>query len=313
MSQRPTLEIHVPISPTPLFANMVHALVRSLRRFGGAYSAAPVVVTIGDAQVDPSFEAAHPWMRQLGVEVRWLDPELFARHSFYATAVERFRHATTADMLLHLDADVLIAAPLDPLIELCWEQKALGGLIAHAAPFKKNEEWQQLYDALGLGQVLAPYEHTGWGYMRTDPSVRFTPPYFNLGVLAMHASVSRRLGEVVYELMAQVDRVVDTFFKCQIAVSLAVVREHLPYVCLPMRYNFANDPLLEALHASELPHLTILHLLRDHQGVDKQRVFASLGAMEALAAREDLKVVNLRARDVLREVLPLIRADRGLA
>ena len=128
-----------------------------------------------------------------------------------------------------------------------------------------------------------------------------------------HASVSRRLGEVVYELMAQVDRVVDTFFKCQIAVSLAVVREHLPYVCLPMRYNFANDPLLEALHASELPHLTILHLLRDHQGVDKQRVFASLGAMEALAAREDLKVVNLRARDVLREVLPLIRADRGLA
>src|SRR4029079_17675890 len=48
--QFPNLEVHVPISPTSTMFNMAHSLVLSLRRNGGAYAGAPVVITVGDGE-----------------------------------------------------------------------------------------------------------------------------------------------------------------------------------------------------------------------------------------------------------------------
>lgn len=45
----PNLEIHIPVSPAPMFMNMVHCLALSLRRFGGAYRDARIILTVGDA------------------------------------------------------------------------------------------------------------------------------------------------------------------------------------------------------------------------------------------------------------------------
>ncbi len=45
----PTLEIHVPISPTSPMLNMGRALTLSLRRNGGVYRDAPIVFTVGAA------------------------------------------------------------------------------------------------------------------------------------------------------------------------------------------------------------------------------------------------------------------------
>ncbi|HXT19703.1 MAG TPA: hypothetical protein VN923_03035 [Thermoanaerobaculia bacterium] len=304
--RRPTLEIHVPISPTPTFLNMAHYLVRSLRAHGGRYRDAPVVLTAGGERRDPGF-GQEPWLAAAGVELRWVDEALFARESYYATGCERFRYDSKSDVVLALDADVLIAGPLDELVEETHRHGGVCGVVAHLPPVERREQWQEIYDRCGLGPLSTPCEHTGWGYMFADESLRYCPPYFNLGVLAAPADVLRRIGEVIYELMAATDTVARSPYRAQIGVSLAITRLGLPWRSLPFRWNFVNDPLLEALHASELPHLRIVHLLRRHQ-LHKDELYSSFESVEAMLRRTDLRVVNRIAQELLAGLHPQVKA-----
>src|SRR5437016_2489378 len=68
---RPSLEIHIPISPTPTFFNMVRCLALSLRSNGGAYRDAPIIATAGDRVVDPGLAGRLPWLKSYGLELRW--------------------------------------------------------------------------------------------------------------------------------------------------------------------------------------------------------------------------------------------------
>jgi hypothetical protein len=292
---------------------MLHYLTRSLRTHGGRYRDAPVVVTVGAETHDADLARNHPWMAANGVEVRWVDEALFARESWYATASERFRYAFESDVVLALDADTLIAGPLDDLVDEAAGTGALCGVVAHVPPLAQRSQWQQLYDACGLGDLETPCEHTGWGYMFNDESLRYCPPYFNLGVLAAPAAVMRRIGGAIYELMAAVDAVQRTSYRVQIAVSLAVTRFALPFRSLPFRWNFANDPLLEALHAGELVDVRIIHLLRKHQ-IHKDELYASLDNVEAMLARRDLRVINALTQRLLADLHPRVKAEaRGQA
>ena len=298
------------MSPTPTFLNMAHYLTRSLRVHGGRYRDAPVILTVGDERRDPDLARKHPWMADNGVEVRWVDQDLFARESFYATACERYRYEFRSDVVLALDADTLIAGPLDELVEEAHRSGALCGVVAHVPPLARREQWQAIYDSLDLGELRTPCEHTGWGYMFQDESMRYCPPYFNLGVLAAPAGVMRSVGRDIYELMTAVDAVERTAYRVQIAVSLAVTRSSLPFRALSFRWNFVNDPLLEALHAGELGEVRIIHLLRRHQ-VNKDELFASLDNVEAMLARTDLRVINERAQKLLGEIHPQVRAEEA--
>lgn len=306
--RHPTLEVHVPVSPTPTFLNMAHYLTRSLRARGGRYRDAPIVLTIGAERREPDLVLAHPWMGANDVEVRWVDEDLFTRESWFATACERFRYDFTADVVLALDADTLIVGPLDELVDEAYQRDALCGVVAHVPPVSRREQWQAMYTAAGLGELRTPCRHTGWGYMFQDESLRDCPPYFNLGVLAAPAAVMRTVGSAVYELLATVDSVLRTHFRIQMAVSLAVTRFGLPYRCLPFRWNFPNDPLLEALHAAELDDLRIIHLLRRHQ-LYKDELFSSLDNVEAMLARKDLRVINALAQSLLAELHPQVKDE----
>jgi len=297
------------VSPTPTFLNMAHYLTRSLRVHGGRYRDAPVILTVGDERRDPDLARKHPWMADNGVEVRWVDQDLFARESFYATACERYRYEFRSDVVLALDADTLIAGPLDELVEEAHRSGALCGVVAHVPPLARREQWQAIYDSLDLGELRTPCEHTGWGYMFQDESMRYCPPYFNLGVLAAPAGVMRSVGRDIYELMTAVDAVERTAYRVQIAVSLAVTRSSLPFRALSFRWNFVNDPLLEALHAGELGEVRIIHLLRRHQ-VNKDELFASLDNVEAMLGRTDLRVINALAQKLLGEIHPRVRAEQ---
>lgn len=307
LRRRPTLEVHLPVSPTPTFLNMAHYFTRSLRLRGGRYREAPVILTVGAEARDPDLARDHPWMADEGVEVRWVEPALFARETWYATASERFSYDFESDVVLALDADTLIAGPLDELVEEADRTGALCGVVAHVPPVSRREQWQEIYRACGLGELKTPCQHTGWGYMFKDESLRYCPPYFNLGVLAAPAVVMRRIGGSIYDLMAAVDGVLRTSYRIQIAVSLAVTRFNLPFRAVPFRWNFVNDPLLEALHAEELSDVRIIHLLRNHQ-LYKNELYASLENVEEMLGRTDLRVINAAAQRLLREIHPLVKA-----
>jgi len=289
---------------------MAHYLTRSLRVRGGRYRDAPIILTAGAERRDPDLVRRHPWMAENGVEVRWVGEELFARETWYGTACERFRYEFASDVVLALDADTLIAGPLDELVEEAYQTRALCGVIAHVPPLQRSEQWQEIYRACGLGKLETPCQHTGWGYMFQDESMRYCPPYFNHGVLAAPASTMQSIGKAIYELMAVVDAVHRTSYRVQIAVSLAVTRFGLPFRALPFRWNFVNDPLLEALHAGELGDVRIIHLLRKHQ-IHKDKLYASLSNVEAMLARTDLRVINAIAQRLIGELHPRVKAEEA--
>ena len=212
-------------------------------------------------------------------------------------------------MVLILDADVLVRRPFEEMVDRCFREQSFAGLITHTTPLPDGLKWQDLYDSAGIGEARLVHEHTGWGYLFSDSSKRYCPPYFNLGVLCGPGAVMNAIGERVYDYMDAVDRVFPTAYKCQMAVGMAVDALDLPYWPLPMRFNFANDPHLEALHPTELPVASILHVLRDHQNVSKNRLFGSEKAVEELLAREDLRNVNEMIQQTLRTIQPLVSAD----
>jgi hypothetical protein len=306
---RPSLEIHVPIRPTPTFLNMVRCLALSLRRNGGAYRDAPIIATVGDRSVDPNLAERLPWLDSCGVELSWASADDFVRDSYFATGHQRLCYDHAADVVLLMDADILIARPFDEMIESVFEQNVIAGLIAHVSPFEQAKrddlDWHGLWRHCGLSRPRLEYEHTGWGYMSTDERHRYCPAYFNYGVVAMPRDFARRLGDVIAQIFAKVRERVGTVYDAQIALAVAIAQLSLPARALPMHYNFPNVPQLEALHAAEFPHASILHLLGQHQ-MTKSGLYASLDAMREFACALHLRVTNAKAQRVIREILPLL-------
>jgi hypothetical protein len=298
-------EIHVPISPTPAFLTKVRYLAASLRRYGGALADSPMIVTVGDDErVD--LERAHPWSRQLGIEWRWLDDELWRRYGIYATALQRFCYEIDAPQALLLDADTLFLAPIDDLLEGVEESPAITGLLAHISPFLNcdvdgRELWQRIFRAAELGDAPLECEHSGWQTIEFDPDRRYCPPYFNLGVLLASREVLSAVAQTIYEEMETVRRVHETPFRCQIALTLAILRSGVRWRALPLRFNFPNDMQFLPRYAAELADVRIIHYLRDDE-LNRAQDLASVEGVGALLARAELNPVNARLRDALQEV-----------
>lgn len=310
---RPTLEVHVPGSPTPVFLNMIRCLTLSLRHFGGAYRDAPVVFTVGAEDEDHELTRRNPWMEEIGIEVRWVPAPAFRERFFFATGNQRFQYQYRADVVLMLDADTLISGPLDELVDDVARNGCLAGVIAHARPFTVDPSlnWDTVFKHCGIACPELEYEYTGWGAIDSHPQHRYCPAYFNAGVLCAPAEVFSAVGSFMESLARQMVAAGGVvFFQNQIAVTLATAKLGIATRALPMRYNYPNDPLLEALHASEFPHARILHMLRAHQGVDKKKLFASRESLAAFLARTDLHMTNKRAQDVIGAIWPaLCRPD----
>ena len=135
------------------------------------------------------------------MEVRWVPEEAFRRHSYFATGAARFAHPYRSDVVLFLDADILVAGPFDNLIRDVHREQVVAGMIAPASPlqfFDQPTTWQAIYDHCGLDwQVVLSHEHTGWPYYCSgDEACRTCPPYFNYGVVCALAHVMRGLGDL---------------------------------------------------------------------------------------------------------------------
>ncbi len=294
----------MPISPTPAFVTKIRYLATSIRRYGGALADSPVIVTVGaDERVD--LARAHPWSKSLGVEWRWLDDALWRRYGIYATALQRFCYEIDAPQALLLDADTLFVASIDDLLEDAAVSPAIAGSLAHISPFTDCEEgqalWQSIFRAAGLGEAPLECEHSGWQTLELDPDRRYCPPYFNLGVLLASREVLRVLARTIYVEMETVQQVHATPFRCQIALTLAIVRSGVAWRALPLRFNFPNDAKFLPRYTAEFSDARIIHYLRDEE-LDRAQDLASVESVGALLSRTDLNSVNARLRDALEEV-----------
>lgn len=309
--KKPTLEIHIPISPTEYFFTMVHYFAASLRRYGGSLANSRIVVTVGADQAEENLPARLPWSRRYAIEWRWLDRDIYRRHTYFATAVERFRHDFHSDVVMMVDADVLVTATFADLVEQVHQTGRFAGLIAYISPFTElgdtcsNETWwHRIFAEAGLGVPNLSCEHTGWGTLVTDECRRHCPPYFNLGVLLAPGNVMRRIGEIIYSEMAAVDRTIEIFYKCQLALALAIARLKIAILPLSLRFNFPNEPSMESPFRRDLEDVRLLHYLRLNS-VNKWRDFQSPQSVAAILNRTDLSGAN----EILRQRLLAIHSE----
>jgi hypothetical protein len=308
------VEIHVPIAPTPQFFTMLHYLAASLRLNGGPLSRSRIVVTVSAEREPVDLTEMQPWSRNYSLEWRWVPRERYSRHIYYATAVERFRYSFRSPIVLMLDADTFVAGSFAPLVRKVEATGAFSGMIAHLSPFPPHPErgndewWQHLFARAGLGEAPLTQQYTLWNPAIDPKRPRSCPPYFNLGMLIAPAETMNRIGDVIYDEMAAIDRVLTTNFKCQIGVAMALHRLQLPWFAADMRYNLANDDEVAARYPNELKNVRLFHYMRVGQFL-KERDFSSTESVGAFLARRDLTGVNRRMAAALRRVHHMVVAD----
>ena len=285
----PSLEIHVPISPSPMFLRQVWALAASLRRYGGAIGRSATLTAWVSPELPERVDlhAAHPWARALGVDFRWVDAALFERHWYWGTAMARWAAADyQADLVLMLDADVLVCGSLDALAAELLAAPAVAGLPAHMSPFDEAG-WGALFAAAELPAPALDCAPSGAGFFPEAREQRM-PPYFNLGVIAAPRALMQRLGADLVGEMERVNAHVESYYRCQLAIPLALARQQLPWRALDVRYNFPNDRHFEQALPEAAADVRLLHYLRVGDAVSKSRDFNDAAAYAALLARDGL-------------------------
>jgi hypothetical protein len=312
VKRRPTLEIHVPMSPTLSFLYQLRCLTHSLRQFGGAYRDAPVIASVGAARVDEGLAERMPWLAANGIELRWVPESEFAALRLRAAVAARYKQDFRSDMVLFLDADTLIRRPLDDLIEAAYHHQTVCGVIAHITPLVhgrlEDPDWARLFAICGLPAPRLDYEHTGWGYMFKDDRYRFCPAYFNAGVVVAPAALVTAIAPVYYDHLTRLLAGMASDFDAQLAIATSIFQVGAPVRALPFRFNMATHPLLEALHYNEIDHAVILHLLGEHQ-LRRVETFESLASLEGFLARTDLRVVSRMAQEVIQAIFPALKAE----
>lgn len=297
---RSRLEIHIPMSPTPFFFHRIHYLAASLRLNGGALADAHIVATIGDDS--PAFDPVqrYPWSRQYPIDWRWLPRDLFRRHSYFATRLYRFIHDYRAEAVLLLDADVLIAAPFDDLIERVLGEQKLLGVPANTTPVRGEFTWEKLFTHAGLGPVPYAVEHSGFGCIFHDPAKRLAPPYFNFGVLPMPADHARRMGATIFAELETVSSL-ENFFRGQMSTTLAIVRHRIPWDTMSFKYNFVNDERYLLRYPREFEDVRLIHFL-SNETIHKDRTFTSTETVEQVLAGTYTNRVDRKLIETLRPI-----------
>ncbi|MFB3827551.1 MAG: hypothetical protein ACE15B_12330 [Bryobacteraceae bacterium] len=316
---RPRLEIHVPISPTPNFLNRIHYLAASLKDAGGLARESSIVVTVGADQEPVDLSALLPWSRRYPIRWRWVDRDTFRRFTFYGTALDRFRVDFSAPMVLMADADVIVTRDFGDLVESVQKTGAYSGVIAHISPWSEDhlsqrtaeEWWQAIFDRAGVGAVPFTCEHTSWNVLTPPEAPRFCPPYFNFGVMLAPSECFASIGESIFRDMETVNSVLLTPYRCQIALSVSLVRSGWPYRIMPLRYNFPNFPAIAEVNLEELRDIRIIHYINQDYFKKDQTLDSVENVSAWLDSHNRLPSIQQLLRDRIGKVHRRVLYDRA--
>jgi hypothetical protein len=300
---RPSLEFRIPISPNEKYMRMLHFFVESLQLFGGEIARnAHCVVLVGE-DVEPfDLSKQYGWILDYSLEFIWVDRALFCKDSFDATGYQRFWIHSDADIIAMVDVDLLFTGDFDDIIIESFEKQCLSGFIAHVSPFytpefhgiSGKEMWNKLFNAAGLKEPEFEFEYTGWGLMSHDPEHRFCPAYFNYGIIIAPRNVVEQMGKNFTDDLKIVDSVIDVWFRSQIANTLNIYRNNIPYNALSINYNFplhVPDTKIRELNLKEdeknsVEDIKIFHYLGD--GIFNKEDFASQPRLNSALSRTNL-------------------------
>ncbi len=305
------LEIRIPISPTPHYFRRIHFMAASLRRMEREIGAHTLVVCVGGDTEPFDLHATEPWSRNYPIIWHWADREKFRRDSYWETSRDVFRQPTRARLVMFADADLLFVRPFAELLGEPDDVRMVAGVIAHAPPVRGPSLgglWAKLCRGYGVPLPAPIHEYTGWNFMTEE---RFTPVYFNFGMVLASANAMETLGAEILAADHFVSANFKTFFRHQIALTLAIQKTGLPTRVLPLRYNFPNDPQFDRKHTEELEQIRILHYLRCGI-IHRERDFTDLRNIAGLIARTDLAGSNEILRETIAALYPIVAAEESV-
>lgn len=313
MTHKPTIEIRILASPTKEFALMTSVLYQSLVAYSNLENF-KLVVFIGASRSEQDAASIFAKWLEPNIQSVIIDPDAFESQGIHATAARRIEEKSSADLIICMDADMVVCGDINDITLQILQSRAVAGVIAHIQPLT-HSDWTLLYKNAQLDAPSFPYRYTAWPYMWPSDMLHRdamrAPPYFNYGFVAipaeLHTTVTtnhKEARQVVASLFPE------SYFGAQIALTLAIEKAKAPHSAIGIRYNFPNDYMLEALHPNELTEARIIHLLRRNELFDKHETFKDLDSLRSFIDNEWRTAGALEyARRIIKKIFPEIEAN----
>lgn len=279
------IECRIPISPTPSFVNQVLLQAASLRRF---HPDAIVRVYVGHgAPTDAMHILVKDAFRDHKIGFEWVTGKEFQmweanRAPFLGTMNARwYTDRIEGDTIIIADADVLFTGTLDDILT----RDAVQGVQAHVPPLG-NDQFAYLFEICEATArpFLIPY--SGAGFM-APPNAK-GPAYPNSGfVLLPRQHFEAMIPHYNFAINRMRQAMQDHYWFDQLALAIAIEKADVPYIPLPMRFNFPNQGEFEEHYPEELRDVRALHYLRETH-ISRTRDFESVASLRRLVQRDDL-------------------------
>jgi hypothetical protein len=313
-----SLEIHIPVSPTPSFFTMVHYFAASLRKNGGPLANSRIIVSVGDECEPYDIAKTLPQLDRYNISWRWTDRAQFREHSYAATRFTRWSEPFESDFVLMADSDIIINGDFSDLLQPLLETNGIAGVIATWPPFLARGEgnvdrarWAGLYHAAGLNEPEFNFRHPGYGALYTaEDGIPVTPVYFNYGFVLATRDAADKAKKTFFDDFLIATDYMKTDLVEQAGLGLSITRNKVTPTALPVRYNFWNHEAYISHYPADREDLRVLHYL--HYGVfAKQRDIESpahVGLWLEAHKNDDDPVARLM-RDVLTPIHQVVLAD----
>ena len=298
------LEVRTTIRPESSYFRRIHYMAASLMRLGGRLRDFEIVVSVGGNEPRENLYRTQPWSKHYPIIWRWVDPVEYARLGYRATNRDRAWHMSRARHVMMVDSDVIFMREFSDLMRRIEESPAICGVMAHVPPWgvepgqDPHAWWKRLFEAFGVAPAPHTFEHSGWGSMFDIEPYRYSPAYFNGGMVVGPVELMEEMCMLFSKADDSIAAVGNFVYKAQIARTLAMYKAGVPVRSLPVRYNFPNDRRFERAYPYELDDLRILHYLRC-DAIDRNRDFASPSMVRQMLARNDLTGANEKLRGLI--------------
>ena len=259
----------------------VHALVLSIRRFGGSLAEAPIRTCFVEGADD---RLSGP-LRDLGAEVNVV-PRVHPSYP-YANKLRMLELPSSDEVLIALDCDVVVLGDISAYPDPA-------AVLAKPADcdFLTREQWGRVFRELRLDPPENGVITTTFG--------RRSPPYFNSGVVLVPGPMAAGLRDAweahVYALQPLYDRdpglARHRFYTDQIALTCALVAERATVRTLPVSMNF---PTHLNVHPSFLDEAFPPLVVHYHKRIDAQGWLLPTRYPEANRAIDELNRARAEA------------------
>jgi hypothetical protein len=231
---------------------------------------------------------------------------VFAEFGIHGTADWRLaRVASDADLVILSDADTVLLRDIDPLLTaMPLDRPAVRGHMAYRPPpsaggdlpaSDSRDYWPALFERFGVPWPQRLFEYS----MDEDRRFPQVPAYFNLGFTVFSPPALAVFAPRIFDFQRAFMASIDSFMRCQIAVSLIAYQQGVDIDVLPASYNTNNNPEHQRCNYLSVSDIRVLHYLYSFE-LERSRIFQDQH-IDAFLAAELANPVNCALQSLTRD------------